>query len=241
MSATSPDDINVDVDLDENGNAIESKSSRQLSYGKITSDALWTNNAGLVQLLGLCPLLAVTGNVINGLGLGIATIITLTCSNLIIAFTRNWVRKEIRIPYYVLVIASIVTIIDLSMNAITPELHSVLGIFIPLIVTNCLIIGRAEAFASKNDIPRAILDGFMMGLGFALVLVALGAIREILGSGTLLSGASLMFGSIAENWTLTLFDDYQGFLLAILPPGAFLVMGLLIAFKNVVDKRIKAK
>ncbi len=239
MSATSPDQI--DVDVDELEDSLQDKSNRQLSYGKITSDALWTNNPGLVQLLGLCPLLAVTGNIINGLGLGIATIITLTCSNLIIAFTRNWVRKEIRIPYYVLVIASIVTIIDLSMNAITPELHSVLGIFIPLIVTNCLIIGRAEAFASKNDIPRATLDGFMMGLGFTLVLVALGAIREILGSGTLLSGASLMFGSTAENWTLTLFDNYQGFLLAILPPGAFLVMGLLIALKNVVDKRIKAK
>ncbi len=239
MSATSPDQIASDIDdiVDEEN----SKPKRQLSYGKITSDALWTNNAGLVQLLGLCPLLAVTGNVINGLGLGIATIITLTCSNLIIAFTRNWIRKEIRIPYYVLVIASIVTIIDLSMNAITPELHSVLGIFIPLIVTNCLIIGRAEAFASKNDIPRAVLDGFMMGLGFALVLIALGAIREILGSGTLLSGASIMFGSIAENWTISLFENYQGFLLAILPPGAFLVMGLLIAFKNIVDKRIKAK
>ncbi len=239
MSATSPDQIASDIDdIFDEENSIP---KRQLSYGKITSDALWTNNAGLVQLLGLCPLLAVTGNVINGLGLGIATIITLTCSNLIIAFTRNWIRKEIRIPYYVLVIASIVTIIDLSMNAITPELHSVLGIFIPLIVTNCLIIGRAEAFASKNDIPRAVLDGFMMGLGFALVLIALGAIREILGSGTLLSGASIMFGSIAENWTISLFENYQGFLLAILPPGAFLVMGLLIAFKNIVDKRIKAK
>ena len=234
MSATSPDQIDVEVD------DTDVKPSRQLTYGKITSDALWTNNAGLVQLLGLCPLLAVTGNVINGLGLGIATIITLTCSNLIIAFTRNWVRKEIRIPYYVLVIASIVTIIDLSMNAITPELHSVLGIFIPLIVTNCLIIGRAEAFASKNDIPRAALDSFMMGVGFTLVLVALGAIREILGSGTLLSGASLMLGTIAESWTLTLFDNYQGFLLAILPPGAFLVMGLLIALKNLIDKRLKS-
>lgn len=238
MSATSPDQI--DIEVDENDNDSE-KLSRQLSYKKITSDALWTNNAGLVQLLGLCPLLAVTGNVINGLGLGIATIITLTCSNLIIAFTRDWIRKEIRIPYYVLVIASIVTIIDLTMNAFTPELHSVLGIFIPLIVTNCLIIGRAEAFASKNDIPRAILDGFMMGVGFALVLIALGAIREIVGSGTLLSGASIMFGAIAENWTFTLFDNYPGFLLAILPPGAFLVMGLLIAFKNIVDKRIKQK
>ena len=239
MSATSPD--NIDVEIEETKDASAEKPSRQLSYRKICSDALWTNNAGLVQLLGLCPLLAVTGNIINGLGLGIATIITLSCSNLIIAFTRNWVRKEIRIPYYVLVIASIVTIIDLSMNAITPELHSVLGIFIPLIVTNCLIIGRAEAFASKNEIPRATLDGFMMGLGFTLVLVVLGAIREILGSGTILSGASLMFGSMANNWTITLFDNYSGFLLAILPPGAFLVMGLLIAIKNIVDKKISAK
>ena len=239
MSATSPD--NIDVEIEETKDASTEKPSRQLSYRKICSDALWTNNAGLVQLLGLCPLLAVTGNIINGLGLGIATIITLSCSNLIIAFTRNWVRKEIRIPYYVLVIASIVTIIDLSMNAITPELHSVLGIFIPLIVTNCLIIGRAEAFASKNEIPRATLDGFMMGLGFTLVLVVLGAIREILGSGTILSGASLMFGSMANNWTITLFDNYSGFLLAILPPGAFLVMGLLIAIKNIVDKKISDK
>jgi len=207
---------------------------------KIIMDGLWHNNAGLVQLLGLCPLLAVTGNFINGLGLGIATIITLTVSNIVISSTRNWVRKEIRIPYYVLVIASVVTIIDLSMNAITPQLHSVLGIFIPLIVTNCVIIGRAEAFASKNKVTRAALDGFMMGLGFTIVLVVLGGMRELIGSGTLFSDASVMFGSIAENWTLQLFyKDYKGFLLAILPPGAFLGLGFIIAFKNIVDKKIK--
>ncbi|MCF6190013.1 MAG: electron transport complex subunit E [Cocleimonas sp.] len=202
-------------------------------------DGLWHNNPGLVQLLGLCPLLAVTGNFINGLGLGIATIITLTASNTIISFTRNWVRKEIRIPYYVLVIASIVTVIDLSMNAFSPELHSVLGIFIPLIVTNCVIIGRAEAFASRNKIPRAALDGFMMGLGFTLVLVALGGMREFIGNGTLFSDAAVMFGSQASNWTIRFFDNYQGLLLAILPPGAFLGMGFLIAMKNVVDKKLK--
>ena len=233
MSATSPNDIDVLTDLD-------TKPASE-DYKKITRDGLWTNNPGLVQLLGLCPLLAVTGNLINGLGLGIATIITLTASNTIVSFTRNWVSKEIRIPYYVLVIASVVTIIDLSMNAITPELHSVLGIFIPLIVTNCVVIARSEAFASKNSISYSALDGFMMGLGFTLVLITLGGIREILGSGTLLSEASLMFGSIAENWTIKLFDDYQGFLLAILPPGAFLGMGLLIAFKNIVDKKLKDK
>ncbi len=198
---------------------------------------MWHNNPGLVQLLGLCPLLAVTGNVINGLGLGIATIITLTVSNSVISLTRNWVRKEIRIPYYVLVIASIVTVIDLTMNAITPHLHSILGIFIPLIVTNCVIIGRAEAFASKNKLPRAALDGFMMGLGFTLVLTTLGGIRELVGSGTLLSEASVLFGSIAENWTIQIIDSYKGFLLAILPPGAFLGMGFLIAIKNIIDKK----
>ena len=231
MSTTSPDNIDIDIDT-----KIEGASNHK----KIIMDGLWFNNPGLVQLLGLCPLLAVTGNLINGLGLGIATIITLTTSNTIVSFTRNWVRKEIRIPYYVLVIASVVTIIDLSMNAITPELHSVLGIFIPLIVTNCLIIARSESFASKNNVSDSALDGFMMGLGFTLVLIALGAIREILGSGTLFSEATIMFGSIAENWKFKLFDDYQGFLLAILPPGAFLGLGLLIAFKNIVDKKIKA-
>ncbi|GAA0398346.1 electron transport complex subunit E [Cocleimonas flava] len=237
MSATSPTDTGIDLDdVSPPKGTVWNKSERR----KITMDGLWHNNPGLVQLLGLCPLLAVTGNLINGLGLGIATIITLTVSNIIIAFTRNWVRKEIRIPYYVLVIASIVTMIDLSMNAITPELHSVLGIFIPLIVTNCLIIGRAEAFASKNTIKRAALDGFMMGLGFTLVLIALGAIREIIGSGTLFADASLMFGDIAKDWYIKPFEEYQGFLLAILPPGAFLVMGFLIAMKNVVDKKLKS-
>lgn len=241
MSATSPEIM----DNDHNGETIPPNTSnnstqRQTPYKKIITDALWTNNAGLVQLLGLCPLLAVTNNVINGLGLGLATIITLTCSNFIVAFSRDWVRKEIRIPYYVLVIASLVTIIELCMNALTPDLHSVLGIFIPLIVTNCLIIGRAEAFASKNTISRATLDGFMMGVGFTLVLIALGAIRELLGSGTLFSGASFMFGSIADTWAITVFEDYSGFLLAILPPGAFLAMGLLIAIKNIVDKKQRA-
>lgn len=218
---------------------IEGGSCTPKDCRKIILDGLWHNNPGLVQLLGLCPLLAVTGNVINGLGLGIATIITLTVSNTVISFTRNWVRKEIRIPYYVLVIASIVTMIDLGMYAITPDLHHILGIFIPLIVTNCVIIGRAEAFASRNKIPRAALDGFMMGLGFTLVLITLGGMRELIGKGTLLSDASVMFGSQAANWSLQVFDEhYKGLLLAILPPGAFIGMGLIIAAKNSIDKKI---
>ena len=235
--------ITVDgsITTDGSGAKIEGGICTPEECKKITMDGLWHNNPGLVQLLGLCPLLAVTGNFINGLGLGLATIITLTASNTIISFTRNWVRKEIRIPYYVLVIASIVTVIDLSMNAFSPQLHSVLGIFIPLIVTNCVIIGRAEAFASRNSIPRAALDGFMMGLGFTLVLVVLGGVREIIGSGTLFSDASVMFGPKAANWSLQVFEDYKGLLLAILPPGAFLGMGLLIAFKNVVDIKLKKK
>ena len=217
----------------------ENKTKASANYNKVIKDGLWTNNPGLIQLLGLCPLLAVTGNVINGLGLGLATIVTLTVSNLAISASRNIIRPEIRIPYFVLVIASIVTMIDLIMHAVTPELHTVLGIFIPLIVTNCVIIGRAEAFASKNSVLPATLDGFMMGLGFTLVLVALGAMRELIGSGSLLSEASIMFGSIPDNWTIKVFDNYQGLLLAILPPGAFLGMGFLIAFKNIVDKKLK--
>jgi electron transport complex protein RnfE len=236
MTDTALDDITVDTpNTKADGGSCSSADCK-----KIVVDGLWHNNPGLVQLLGLCPLLAVTGNFINGLGLGIATIITLTVSNSVISFTRHWVRKEIRIPYYVLVIASIVTVIDLTMYAITPQLHHILGIFIPLIVTNCVIIGRAEAFASKNKISRAALDGFMMGLGFTLVLITLGSMRELIGNGTLFSEASVMFGSIAENWDIQVFGDkYKGLLLAILPPGAFIGMGFLIALKNIIDRKIE--
>ncbi len=209
-------------------------------YKKLALDGLWNNNPALIQLLGLCPLLAVTSNVINGLGLGLATMVTLTLSNSAVSLSRKLVRPEIRIPYYVLVIASIVTMIDLIMHAITPELHGVLGIFIPLIVTNCSIIGRAESFASKNNLAPAAFDGFIMGLGFSIVLIILGGMRELVGSGTLLSDASVMFGSIAENWTMhVVFEGYQGLLLAILPPGAFIGLGFLIALKNIIDKKLK--
>jgi len=220
--------------------AVEGGSCSTRDCRKIIMDGLWHNNPGLVQLLGLCPLLAVTGNIINGLGLGLATLATLTVSNTLISITRHWVRKEIRIPYYVLVIASIVTVIDLTMYAITPQLHHILGIFIPLIVTNCVIIGRAEAFASKNRIPRAALDGFMMGLGFTLVLITLGAMRELIGNGTLLSEAAVMFGDAARNWSIQVFENYKGLLLAILPPGAFIGMGFLIALKNIIDRRLES-
>ncbi len=206
------------------------------NYVKLIQDGLWKNNAGLVQLLGLCPLLAVTGTVINGLGLGLATTLTLVASNTSVSLIRNIIRPEIRIPVFVLIIAAVVTAIELSMSAFFYELYLVLGIFIPLIVTNCSIIGRAEAFASKNHPLAAAVDGLMMGLGFTMVLVALGAMREAAGLGTLLAQANLMFGVMAADWTVTLFEEYRGFLLAVLPPGAFIGMGLLIALKNVIDR-----
>ncbi len=208
---------------------------------KISKSGLWTNNVALVQLLGLCPLLAVTGTVINGLGLGIATLMTLVLSNSIVSLIRPWLKSEIRIPVFVLIIASIVTTIELIMNAWFHELYLVLGIFIPLIVTNCSIIARAEAFASKNNLMDSALDGFMMGLGFTLVLVVLGGMRELIGFGTLLANAQLMFGSVGESMTITISENYSGFLLAVLPPGAFIGLGLLIAIKNIIDKQQKVK
>ncbi|HEY9198767.1 MAG TPA: electron transport complex subunit E [Gammaproteobacteria bacterium] len=211
------------------------------TYTSIARDGLWTNNPGLVQLLGLCPLLATSNNLINGLGLGLATALALAASNLCVSLIRRVVRPEIRIPVFVLVIAAIVTVIELGMNAYLHDLYLVLGIFIPLIVTNCNLIGRAEAFASKNTPGRALLDGVMMGLGFTLVLVTLGGLREIIGNGTLLAQAHMMFGEGARGWTLHLIDDYRGFLLAILPPGAFIGLGLIIALKNIIDARLQRR
>lgn len=206
-------------------------------YKKISQDGLWTNNVALVQLLGLCPLLAVTGTFINGLGLGIATLITLVLSNASVSAIRHWVRPEIRIPVFVLIIASIVTIIEMLMHAWFSELYYILGIFIPLIVTNCSIIARAESYAAKNSILPSVIDGFMMGLGFLLVLITLGGIREIIGFGTLFDYSHLMFGEAARSWTISIGDNYPGFLLAVLPPGAFIGLGLLIAMKNLIEQR----
>jgi len=203
----------------------------------ISNNGLWKNNVALVQLLGLCPLLAVTGTIINGLGLGIATLLTLVLSNSIVSLIRPWLKSEIRIPVFVLIIASIVTAIELIMNAWFHDLYLVLGIFIPLIVTNCSIIARAEAFASKNNLLDSALDGFMMGLGFTLVLIVLGGMREVIGFGTLFANAQLMFGSVGESMTISLSDSYPGFLLAVLPPGAFIGLGLLIALKNIIEKK----
>jgi len=208
-----------------------------ISWQKLTENGLWKNNPALVQLLGLCPLLAVTASVVNALGLAAATMFVLVTSNLCVSLIRNVVSDTIRLPAFVMIIAAAVTAIELLMQAYAYELFQILGIFLPLITTNCVILGRADAFASKNPILPSVYDGFMMAMGFGVVLVLLGAVRELLGTGGLFADMQLLFGEGARNWHVVLVTDYQSFLLAILPPGAFIVMGLLIALKNVIDAR----
>ena len=213
----------------------------ETSFKHIAQQGLWSNNAALVQILGLCPLLGVSNTVINGLGLGLATILTLVASNMAVSVIRHWVRAEIRIPVFVMIIASVVTVIELTMEAYFHDLYKILGIFIPLIVTNCAIIARAEAYASKNSVMPSMLDGLFMGLGFTAVLVTLGAMRELIGFGTLFQQAHLMFGAAAEGLKITVIENYRGFLLAILPPGAFIGLGFILAFKNIIDKKLEQK
>ncbi|MBT8144447.1 MAG: electron transport complex subunit E [Gammaproteobacteria bacterium] len=204
-------------------------------FADIAKDGLWRNNAGLVQLLGLCPLLAVTTTVVNGIGLGLATTAVLIGSNVTVSLLRPLLRREIRIAAFVVIIASLVTTVDLLMHALFFDLHRVLGIFVPLIVTNCAIVGRAESFASRHDPVRAAADGLFTGLGFAAVLIALGAIRELVGQGSLLTQAQMLFGPGGAGLEIQLFDN--GFLLASLAPGAFIALGLLIAAGNWIDQR----
>ena len=207
----------------------------------IIKNGLWDNNPALVQLLGLCPLLAVSNTFINGLGLGLATLLVLAGSNASVSLVRNYIPKDIRIPIFVMMIASFVTNIGLLMNAFTYDLYLTLGIFIPLIVTNCAIIGRAEAFASKNSFFPSLLDGIMQGLGFTAVLCTLGALREMIGQGTLFSGAEQLLGSWASNLEISFYLTDAKFLFAILPPGAFVALGVLIAVKNIIDSRAVEK
>lgn len=195
---------------------------------------IWADNPGLVQLLGLCPLLAVTTTFVNGLGLGLATLLVLTFSNVLVSATRRWIRPEIRIPMYVLIIASLVTAIELIVLAYFPDLGRSLGIFIPLIVTNCAIVARAEVFASRNSVGASFVDGVAMGSGFALLLCAIGAFRELIGHGSVLSRLDMLFGGEPMSG-LVIVDG--GFLLAILPPGAFISLALFVAGKNALDRR----
>ena len=199
---------------------------------------LWDENPGLVQLLGLCPLLAVTSTFVNGLGLGLATLAVLVASNGLVSATRRWIIAEIRIPMYVLIIASLVTCIELIFKAWFPYLDRSLGIFIPLIVTNCAILARAEVFASRNSLGASLADGFSMGLGFAFLLMAIGAFRELIGQGSLFARMDMLLGGEAMQGLV--FVD-GGFLLAVLPPGAFFSLAIAIAAKNVVDRRRRDK
>ncbi|PKO45829.1 MAG: electron transport complex subunit RsxE [Betaproteobacteria bacterium HGW-Betaproteobacteria-22] len=210
-------------------------------YKDITVNGLWKQNPGLVQLLGLCPTLAVTSTVVNGLSLGLATTLVMAASNGAISPVRKFIPSEIRVPVFILVIAALVTVIDLSINAFALQLHKVLGIFIPLIVVNCIVLARVESFAAKNEPAPAIFDGFMMGMGLTVVLGLLGAMRELIGKGTLFSGLDLIFGENAKQFVLTVIPDYHGFLLAVLPPGAFLGLGILIAIRNWLEIKNSAK
>ncbi|BBC39437.1 electron transport complex subunit E [Photobacterium damselae subsp. piscicida] len=208
---------------------------------ELMKNGLWYNNPTVVQLLGLCPLLAVSATVTNALGLGLATTMVLVGSSLIVSLIRNVVPSEIRIPIFVMIIAALVTCVQLLMNAYTYGLYKSLGIFIALIVTNCIIIGRAESFASKNKPLPAVLDGLWMGLGMTSALVILGAMRELLSKGTLFDGADRLLGSWASSLRIEVFHYDNGFLLAMLPPGAFFGVGLMIALKNVIDKKQQDK
>jgi electron transport complex protein RnfE len=210
-------------------------------YRDLTLGGLWKNNPALVQLLGLCPLLAVTGSVVNALGLAAATLFVLLCSNTAVSLIRNVVSDAVRLPAFVMIIASAVTCTELLMQAFAFELYQILGIFLPLITTNCVILGRADAYASRNPLGRSIYDGAMMGLGFGVVLVLLGALREVFGTGALFANMDLLFGPGAADWRVVLIADYQPFLLAVLPPGAFIFTGLLIALKNRIDSGIEKR
>lgn len=206
-------------------------------WRELLSQGLWRNNPTIVQLLGLCPLLAVSNTATNALGLGLATLLVLVCTNTMISLFRRQIPHEIRIPIYVMIIATTVTAVQLLMNAYTYSLYQSLGIFIPLIVTNCIVIGRAEAFASKNNVMHAAFDGFAMGLGMTFSLFLLGALREIIGNGTLFDGIHLLLGDWAKSLRIEFFHNDSNLLLAILPPGAFIGLGIILAAKNIWESR----
>lgn len=206
-------------------------------FKEISLNGLWKQNPGVVQLLGLCPTLAVTTSAVNGFSLGLATALVMGCANGAVSPVRKFVPDEIRVPVFILVIAALVTMIDLTIHGFAEPLHKVLGIFIPLIVVNCIVLARVESFAAKNEPASAIWDGLMMGLGLTLVLAILGGLRELVGKGTLFSGIDLALGPAFQPYVLHIMPDYHGFLLAILPPGAFIGLGCLIALRNWLETR----
>jgi electron transport complex protein RnfE len=204
-------------------------------YRDIAYNGVWKQNTGLVQILGLCPILAISTTAVNAVSLGLATILVMAIANLAVASLRNFIPYEIRIPVFILIIAALVTVVDLAFNAWLHELYLVLGIFIPLIVTNCIVLARVEAFAAKNGVWASTVDGVAMGIGLVWVLGLLGAMREFLGAGTLLGGIDMIVPKLQPLQVLP--ADYPGFLLAILPPGAFILLGCMIATKNWLDAR----
>lgn len=210
------------------------------AYRQIFSDGMWNNNVAMGQMLALCPLLAVTTSATNGLGMGLASVAVLVLTNIIISAVRGIVTPQVRIPVLIVLIASVVTLVDMAINAFLHPLYKVLGLFIALIVTNCAIFGRAESFALKNTIRMAAADALSMGLGFTWVLVAIGGMREILGHGTLFAHASLLLGEGFSWLEVTIIPNFSGILLSVLPPGAFMALGLLVAMKRVIDRRLQA-
>ncbi|NDJ57373.1 electron transport complex subunit E [Enterobacteriaceae bacterium 4M9] len=211
------------------------------SIKQIFVDGLWKNNSALVQLLGMCPLLAVTSTATNALGLGLATTLVLTLTNLSISAFRRWMPPAVRIPIYVMIIAAVVSVVQMLINAYAFGLYQSLGIFIPLIVTNCIVVGRAEAFAAKNGVFHSALDGLAIGLGATSAMFVLGSMREILGNGTLFNGADSLLGDWAKVLRVEVFHTDTPFLLAMLPPGAFIGLGLMLAVKYLIDEKMKAK
>lgn len=207
------------------------------NYQRIVRDGLWDNNGVLAMLLGLCPTMAMTTSATNGLGMGLATAFVMAASSLLVAVFRNRISQEVRIPVYILIVAAMVTVVDLVMNAWMHELYKVLGLFIPLIVSNCLPLARLEAFAAKEPVIPSLLDGIAMGIGFTLALTGIGAVREILGSGTLFADASLLLGPAFKVMEMRLLPESANVLVMILPPGGFLVAGLAVVFKRMLDIR----
>ena len=210
-------------------------------YTRITKDGLWDNNIVFAQILGMCPTMAVTGSATNGLGMGLATTAVMVASNALVSMVRNVVTPDVRIPVYIVLIATLVTVVDVSINAWAHDLYKVLGLYIALIVANCAVLGRAEAYAQKVGVLPAAADGLMMGLGFTFALTLIGGIREVIGSGTLFSNAHLLLGPAFAFLETTVIADYKGYLLMILPPGGFLVLGFLLAGKRILDKHLAAR
>ena len=204
-------------------------------YGRIVRDGLWDSNGVFSMLLGMCPTMAMTTSATNGLGMGLATAVVMAASGALVAMFRHWITQEVRIPVYILIVAAMVTLVDLSMNAWMHELYKVLGLFIPLIVSNCLPLARLEAFAAKEPVLPSLADGVFMGIGFTIALTAIGAVREITGSGTLFADASLLLGPAFQFMEMRVLPEGTGMLMMILPPGGFLVTGFLVVVKRMID------